>query len=74
MFLPIYHDGRPIDKACAEKRTLMEPLTEIHQVKGNSETNPALAMNDEFADFEQMAGGATWATTGVDHLPTRPSG
>jgi hypothetical protein len=57
MFLPQYHDGRPIDVAYAEKRSLMEPLTEIHQIKGNSETNPALAMNDEFADFEQMAGG-----------------
>jgi hypothetical protein len=57
MFLPQYHDGRPIDVAYAEKRSLMEPLTEIHQIKGSSETNPALAMNDEFADFEQMAGG-----------------
>jgi len=67
MFLPLYHDGRPIDTAYAEKRSLMEPLTEIHQIKGNSETNPALAMNDEFADFEQMAGGTAWATTISPH-------
>ena len=61
MFLPLYHDGRPIDTAYAEKRSLMEPLTEIHQIKGNSETNPALALNDEFADFEQIAGGSEWS-------------
>jgi hypothetical protein len=60
MFLPQYHDGRPIDVAYAEKRSMMEPLTEIHQIKGNSETSPALAMNDEFADFEQIVGGSEW--------------
>jgi hypothetical protein len=60
MFLPQYHDGRPIDVAYAEKRSMMEPLTEIHQIKGNSETSPALAMNDEFADFEQIVGGTEW--------------
>ena len=60
MFLPQYHDGRPIDVAYAEKRSMMEPLTEIHQIKGNSETSPALAMNDEFAGFEQIVGGTEW--------------
>jgi hypothetical protein len=60
MFLPQYVDGRPIDTAYAEKRSMMEPLTEIHQIKGNSETSPALAMNDEFADFEQIVGGSEW--------------
>ena len=60
MFLPQYVDGRPIDTAYAEKRSMMEPLTEIHQIKGNSETSPALAMNDEFADFEQIVGGSAW--------------
>ena len=65
MFLPRYVDGRPIDRAYAEIRSLMEPLVEMHQIKGNSEANPALAMNDEFADFEQVHGGSAWGSKGV---------
>jgi hypothetical protein len=56
MFLPKYFDGRDIDLAYAEMRSMMEPLIEIHQIKGNSEANPALAPTDEFADFEQQHG------------------
>ena len=56
MFLPKYFDGRDIDLAYAELRSLMEPLIEIHQIKGNSEATPALATTDEFANFEQPGG------------------
>jgi hypothetical protein len=52
MFLPQYRDGRPIDRAYAETRSRLEPLAEIHQIKGNSEANPLLATADEFANFE----------------------
>jgi Protein of unknown function (DUF3604). len=32
--------GRPIDAAWAQERLDNEPLTEIHQLKGTSETHP----------------------------------
>jgi len=44
--------GRTIDRAWAETRMRNEPLTELKQVKGQSETTPGLSPNDEFADYE----------------------
>jgi len=49
------YKGRPIDAAWAQQRMTNEPLTEIVQIKGTSETHPALSPNDEFANHELMS-------------------
>lgn len=45
-------DGQPITSAYAKTRMRWEPVAEITQIKGDSETAPNLSPNDEFADFE----------------------
>ncbi|NVJ99206.1 MAG: DUF3604 domain-containing protein [Alphaproteobacteria bacterium] len=44
--------GAAITPDYANRRSHWEPVTEITQIKGDSETHPALSPEDQFADFE----------------------
>lgn len=46
--------GEPIDEQYASKRIAWEPLVEVTQIKGDSETHPELTPDDEFANFERF--------------------
>jgi hypothetical protein len=52
MYRAVDSDGKPITAGYAAMRSRYEPLSEILQVKGASETHPLLSSLDEFADFE----------------------
>lgn len=52
MFEPVDNAGNPLSREYAETRAKWEPLIEVMQIKGNSETHPGVSPNDAFADFE----------------------
>lgn len=68
MFKLVDWAGNPMDDSYADQRIRNEPLIEITQIKGTSETHPVLSDSDEWADFEIMP--YRVATT----LPSEPKG
>ncbi|MBT3695641.1 MAG: DUF3604 domain-containing protein, partial [Gammaproteobacteria bacterium] len=68
MFKLVDFSGAPIDNDYAVQRIRNEPLVEITQIKGTSETHPSLSTTDEWANFELME--FRVATT----LPSEPEG
>jgi hypothetical protein len=60
--------GNAMNPSYAEQRMRNEPLVELTQIKGASDTHPALSPNDEWADFEIMP-----YRVGTD-LPSEPRG
>ena len=63
--LEVDSKGRPIDAAWAQSRVNNEPLAEIQQLKGASETHPALSPTDEFAGHEILE----YLLGGIDRAP-----
>jgi hypothetical protein len=55
MYSPNKFLGGPMDARYARRQALNEPLTEIIQTKGSSDTHPLLSPNDEFANFEMFS-------------------
>jgi hypothetical protein len=54
MFSNQTYDGQPITQSYTDLRMRNEPIVEVTQVKGTSETHPLLSPRDEFASFEIM--------------------
>ena len=52
MFGRVDYQGKQIDADYAGTRMRNEPLVEVTQAKGTSDTHPALSPNDEWANFE----------------------
>jgi hypothetical protein len=52
MFPLVRANGQPIDAAYAQARQQWEPVVEVTQIKGDSETHPGLSPTDEFAGYE----------------------
>jgi hypothetical protein len=53
LFAPTNYYGEPIDLDYLKARRRWEPLVEVTQIKGDSETHPLLSPTDEFANFER---------------------
>ena len=68
MFAMTRLDGSPIDAAYAETRAKYEPVVEVTQIKGDSESHPFLSPNDEFSNF----GNAGWDTCNLSCTEDMP--
>lgn len=56
MFPEVASSGEPLSREYSEQRARWEPVVEVTQYKGDSETHPFLSPEDEFADYESWVG------------------
>ncbi|MBY0400139.1 DUF3604 domain-containing protein [Myxococcota bacterium] len=69
MYERVDRAGKPIDARYAEIRLRNEPISEVYQIKGQSEAHPALSPTDEWAGFEMLEG-----ILGRPAVKSRPQG
>ncbi len=53
MFSPSDYEGRPLTPSYARTRARFEPIVEVTQLKGDSETHPLASPDDTFSEFER---------------------
>lgn len=63
-------DGNPLSETYIAQKRANEPLYEISQIKGTSETHPDLSPNDEFAGFELW----DYTLSAMSERPTHTAG
>ena len=68
MFGPGDYGGRALTPSYARTRARFEPVVEVTQYKGDSETHPLASPNDAFADFER-----NWRPPGTNLAVARQS-
>ncbi|MCY3821527.1 MAG: DUF3604 domain-containing protein [Gammaproteobacteria bacterium] len=51
-FATVSYDGEPLTRDYARIRSSIEPIVEVTQIKGDSETLPSISPDDEFAEHE----------------------
>jgi hypothetical protein len=69
MFMLTEPNGGPMSAAYARRRAAHEPVVEITQIKGDSESHPFLSGNDEFAGY----GTVGWDMNNLgNNQPTKP--
>ena len=52
MFSTVTYEGEPLSSEYARVRSSIEPIIEVTQIKGDSETLPSISPDDEFAEHE----------------------
>jgi Protein of unknown function (DUF3604) len=68
MYRAFDSEGQAVDASYAAMRSRFEPISEILQIKGCSETHPLLSSLDEFANFEIAGLGDTTGGDGLESV------
>jgi hypothetical protein len=68
MFAELDSFARPLTPDYAKTRARFEPIVEITQIKGDSETHPLLSPDDEFANFERWNNWNGWGELTTDQV------